>query len=333
MKKSLLISVLSIFSVLNSFAQDYIPKSNGEVVKHSYYSLSYTEEHEQAEWVYYKLTRELTRGSVTRTNDFRPDPKVSSGSAQLADYKGSGYDRGHLCPAGSMDLNIISMSESFYLSNMSPQNPSFNRGIWKSLEENVRDWTFREGALHVVTGPIFMDKKGSIGPNAVSVPGYYYKVIFDPTGQQKMLGFVLPNEKGIHPLQNYIVTVDSIENITGIDFFPQLPNKIEEEMESHISASNWNFSTSSSSISTTKKSSSSTSSASQCNGIAKSTGVQCKNKTTNVNGYCHVHQSQAPGYVKPKSSSYSGRCNATTKAGSRCKRKAASGSRYCWQHQ
>ncbi len=135
-----LISFLSLFLIFSFqvFSQSYLPKSEGEIIKHTYYTLSYSEENEQAYWVYYELTPEMVNGSEARTDDFRSDPNVSTGSADLEDYRGSGYHRGHLCPAGSIDLNHTSMSESFSFTNMSPQAASFNTGRWKTLEEQVR---------------------------------------------------------------------------------------------------------------------------------------------------------------------------------------------------
>lgn len=215
------------------------PKSSGEIVKHTYYTLAYSEEHEQAYWVYYELAPEFINGGQSRTDDFRADPMVSTGSATLNDYKGSGYDRGHLCPAADMALNKISMSESFYLSNMSPQVPGFNRGIWSSVEDQVRQWALDYQKLYVVTGPIFKDNKGKIGQEEVTVPGYYYKVLFD--GKDKMIGLILPNASSSSKLDQFVVTVDEIEKETGVDFFPGLDDKKEEQLESGIDKSGWSF--------------------------------------------------------------------------------------------
>ncbi len=150
--KSRLILFLSILPQV-LFAQ-YQPQSEGEIIEHTYYSLSYNETHEQANWVYYKIHK----GESERSGNFRPDAKVSTGSASLADYKGSGYDRGHICPAAAMKVNHVAMSETFYMSNMSPQLPSFNRGIWKDLEALVRRWGYYQ-ETHVVSGPVFKDIK------------------------------------------------------------------------------------------------------------------------------------------------------------------------------
>ncbi len=131
-RKFRIVTIVSLLLTLtySLSAQDLLPTSTtGQIVEHTYFTLSYSEDHEQAEWVYYELTPMLINGTQARTDNFRPDPKVSTVSAQLSDYKGSGYDRGHLCPAGDMKLNKTAMSETFYLSNMSPQEASFNRGI------------------------------------------------------------------------------------------------------------------------------------------------------------------------------------------------------------
>ena len=215
------------------------PKSTGEIIKHSYYTLAYSEENEQAYWVYYELTPELINGTQTRTDDFRADPLVSTGSASLTDYSGSGYDRGHLCPAADMTLNKTSMSESFYLSNMSPQTAGFNRGIWSTLESDVRNWALKYNKIYVVTGPIFKDNLGKIGANEVTVPGYYYKVIYD--GNKRMIGLILPNASSSKSMDQFVVTVDQIEQQTGIDFFPGLDDQLENQLESSANTIGWEF--------------------------------------------------------------------------------------------
>ena len=220
-------------------AQEYLPTSEGEVIKHTYYTLSYLENFEQAEWVYYLLTPDMLKGNANRVDRFRPDSKVVSGSAQLADYKGSGYDRGHLVPAGDMKTNDIAMSESFYMSNISPQSPSFNRGVWKSLETLIRSWASKN-TLHIVTGGVLKDGLEEIGGNGVDVPTYFYKVVYAPNDNE-MIAFVLPNEKSKKNLSEYITCVDIVEQLTGIDFFPQLPDEFEEDLENKVSFFHWDF--------------------------------------------------------------------------------------------
>ena len=143
MKRLLFILAIIPF-VSNSQDFDFLPSSldssKNQIVHHTYYSLSYSEEHEQPEWVFYEIKNERILGLVQRANNFRKDDKISSNSSSLHDYKGSGYDRGHLVPAGDMSFSSTAMSESFLMSNMSPQYPSFNRGVWKKLESLVRKW-------------------------------------------------------------------------------------------------------------------------------------------------------------------------------------------------
>lgn len=214
------------------------PKSAGEIVKHTYYTLAYSEENEQAYWVYYQLTPDLINGSQTRTDDFRADPAVTTGSATLEDYKGSGYDRGHLCPAADMTLNKTSMSETFYLSNMSPQMPGFNRGKWSTVEDQVRTWALAFDGLDVSTGPIFKDNIGTIGVDKVTVPGYYYKVLYSES-KKIMLGLILPNASSSKSLEQFVVPVDQIEQQTGVDFFPGLEDKLENQLEGSVSLVGW----------------------------------------------------------------------------------------------
>lgn len=215
------------------------PLSKGEIIKHTYYTLAYSEADEQAYWVYYHLTPELINGTQTRTDDFRADPLVSTGSASLDDYKGSGYDRGHLCPAADMTLNKTSMSESFYLSNMSPQNPSFNRGIWSKLEVRVRQWVGEYGDLYVVSAGVLTDKLGAIGTDEVTVPKSYYKVIYSE--KNGMIALILPNQGSTTGLDQFVVSVDEVERQTGIDFFSGLDDRIENQMESTVNTGSWDF--------------------------------------------------------------------------------------------
>jgi endonuclease G len=241
-KPRLTFLILILCISIASSAQELLPTStSGQIVKHTYYTLSYCEKDEQPEWVYYELTSEMVRGRQPRSDDYRPDFQISTISAQLEDYRGSGFDRGHLCPAGDMKLNPTSMSESFYLSNMSPQDKDFNAGIWNTLEDRVRKWALTFERIYVVTGGVLTSNKGKIGSNGVSIPKYFYKVIYDPRWPGKMIAFLVPNENSEKALQNYIVTVDSLENLTGIDFFPELPDSTENHLESSLNLSSWSF--------------------------------------------------------------------------------------------
>lgn len=224
----------------------YPSSTTGQVIHHRFYSLSYSEKHEQAEWVAYILTRTaLNQPWVDRTNDFRLDPMVKTGSADPYDYRGSGYDRGHLVPAADMAFSQESMSETFYMSNMSPQERGFNAGIWRELEELTRDWAKRYKGLYVVSGPLLNKRaKAIIGKeNKIEVPSAFYKVLLDLSHpEQKGIAFIIPNEVSDEPLANYIVTIDEVEKQTGIDFFANLlDDKLEEELESHSEKHLWKF--------------------------------------------------------------------------------------------
>ena len=239
MKKIIFFLILSPIIAFSQVFSDFFPVSNGELVNHTYYSLAYSELHEQGEWIFYEIKKERILGLIPRTNDFREDPKVKTGSASLYDYKGSGYDRGHLAPAGDFSFSNIAMSESFYMSNMSPQHPSFNRGIWKKLESLVRKWG-NNSSIYIVTGPVLDDCTSIIGINKVCIPKYYYKVIYDPL-QKKMISFILPNEKGIKNIKEYVCSTDYLEKKTNIDFFPILEDKLERYLESNVNKENWDW--------------------------------------------------------------------------------------------
>jgi len=218
-----------------------IPGKCDTLIDRPGYALGYIEYHEQAAFVIYKLTaREALTKEAQRTNRFRSDPEIPTGSATTGDYRRSGYDRGHLAPAADMAFSVQTMADSFFVSNISPQKPAFNRGIWKRLEEQVRQIAIREKAIYVVTGPILPKKKTvTIGANQVTVPTHYYKVIFDLTPPRKMIGFILPNEGSDRPLEDFAVTVDVVEKATGLDFFSALPKAVQERLESTISVSAW----------------------------------------------------------------------------------------------
>jgi len=229
---------------IESTYEKFLPTSTTyQVVDHHYYTLSYSEKYEQAEWVAYETHLDRLPKNADRTDDFREDRDISTGSASLDDYSGSGYDRGHLAPAGDMHFSHDAMSRSFLMSNISPQDPSFNRGIWRELEEQVRDWTRGYKHLYVITGPVLTQRaKARIGDNNVAVPRSFYKVLLDyDEPELKAVGFVIPNEKSNNPLDYYAMSVDEVEELTGIDFFPNLPDDIERKLERKYQIGRWPF--------------------------------------------------------------------------------------------
>ncbi len=221
-----------------------IPKTGAcdNVVYHTGFALLYDDIQKQPAWVAYDLTKEETVGKFKRDNHFMKDPDVKTGTADDADYAKSGYDRGHLAPAADMGWSEITMKESFYYSNMSPQKPGFNRGIWKKLEDLMRDWAVANEKIYIVTGPILTPNLPTIGHSQVSVPKYYFKVILDYTEPGiKGIGFILPNESSSQSLQSFAVSIDSIEKFSGLDFFPTLPDNIETKVEGMNSTIEWNW--------------------------------------------------------------------------------------------
>ena len=241
---------LSVYAVQHNSKADNearyeLPKSSSrtQIVKHTGYTLSYSEDDEQAFWVAYVLTKEhVEQRSAKRTNKFIDDPAVRTGSATNADYARSGYDRGHLAPAADMGWSETTMKESFFFSNMSPQEPSFNRGFWKDLEEQVRAWAIDNERIYIATGPVLSGNLERIGPSGVSVPRYYYKVILDYTQPElKAIGFIMPNQKSTRSVKDFAVPVDSVERFTGIDFFYTLPDDLEKHLESQADLNLWSW--------------------------------------------------------------------------------------------
>lgn len=211
----------------------YAPEVKGTSIRNTYYCLDFNAEHKQPEWVCYMLTHAHINGNAQRSSAFKDCRQGDVSSARQADYKGSGYDKGHLCPAADMKLSKEAMAATFQMWNMSPQEPSFNRGRWSDAEAYVRKCIRDEtDTLYVVTGPVFIGNKGSIGEGKVTVPGFFYKVVYCP--KRGGMGFLMPNGKVKSPLYSWQVSIDLIEALTGIDFFPQLPQKLQDEIEAQI---------------------------------------------------------------------------------------------------
>lgn len=225
----------------HEFSDDYLPTSTtGVIVHHDFYSLSYSQAHEQAEWLAY----ELVDGQVKPNNYNRPyfklDKRVPGLSAHWRNYKNSGFDRGHLCPAADRSFSYKAFEETFLTSNISPQDRAFNAGIWNRLEHKIRFWVKGRGALLVVTGGILEPDLRTVGPERVSVPDFFYKIVLDHVGDNyKMIAFIIPHEPSDKPLLDYVVSVDEIEERTGIDFFGILPDPLEDRLEANRDLRKW----------------------------------------------------------------------------------------------
>jgi len=204
----------------------YLPTSTTrQIVKHQYYTLSYNEKFEQAEWVAYELKKEYLKNNDFKRPYFIEDPKVTTGSADWRNYKKSGYDKGHLCPAGDMEFNENAYNDTFFTSNISPQKHDFNSGIWNRLEQKTRYWAEKYNDIYVVTGGILKDSDKKIGTEKVAVPKYFYKIILAKSGKEhKAIAFLIPNEDSDKSLYDFVVPIETLEKMTGIDFFPNLKN-------------------------------------------------------------------------------------------------------------
>ena len=209
----------------------------GQIIQRTGYTLSYDAKNKTPQWVAWELTKEETRGNEERTNEFQPDPDVIGAKVLTYDYSHSGYDRGHMAPAGDMKWNKKAMEESFYMSNICPQDHNLNTEDWNDLEMKCREWARRYGKVYIVCGPIYNGKRNEyIGEHRVKVPDAFYKVILiNKENKQRALGFLFENESGERPLEEYLTPVDSIEKLTGMDFFSALPDNIENKLEAEVS--------------------------------------------------------------------------------------------------
>jgi len=280
---------------------------------HTGFSLLFDERHKQARWVAYSLTKNQRLNVAERTDKFIEDPLLNMTSASNQDYSGSGFDKGHLAPALDMSWSLQSMSESFYLTNISPQAPAFNRGIWKKLETLVRSWAAEHDSIYIVTGPVLNRSSRSIGDNKVTVPELFYKVIVSSSNNKiKGIGFLMPNKGSNAEVKDFSVSIDSVETLTKIDFFPALSDTIEASVEKERCLSCWAWysnsklqqgtpqgpSTSETNTPPTKNGSSTANrpaaklntagAPTQCTGTTKS-GARCKRMTTNNSGRCYQH--------------------------------------------
>ncbi len=243
-----MLRLLSLFAVaaysLSAFAQAWIPdeSSAGELVQHFAHTLSYNEDHEQPNWVGHVLRREHLRNCVGRDSNFRVDPRVSTGSASPSDYLNSGYDRGHLVPAGDMKWSSRAMRDTFYMSNVSPQSPQLNQGRWAALENLVRAWARQGDETIVIAGPILEENLPRIGANNVSVPRRYFKAILrNRGGDYHAIGFLFTQTPGNQALPAYALSIRKLEELTGLDLFPHLPAATQEMIEADIAWDQWDF--------------------------------------------------------------------------------------------
>ena len=217
-----------------------IPRETDLLLVRRGFAIGYSSRYRQAVWVSYILSAgHLALPQLKRTAKFQADPAVRKDPVRSQEYDRSGFDRGHLAPAADMTYSFETMRNSFYMTNISPQLPGCNRGIWKRLETQVRRWAAKEGELYVITGPIFDRKPKRMGRRGIPVPVAFYKVILDLTPPRKMIAFIIPNEGSKRRLNSFVTTVDAVEKLTGCDFFSALDDEEENALESVSEFAAW----------------------------------------------------------------------------------------------
>ncbi len=244
--KSGLIALLVIYSQLcwsNPWHPKDLPSSVQERVSHLAFTLNYDHDHKNARWVAYELRPDLLVNCAQRdSHRFVVDIKLSERSADPEDYKQTGYDRGHLVPAGDMKWNEEVMRQSFITSNITPQTPSMNRGRWSMLENLVRAWASESQITYIVTGPVLSEELQKLGNSSISIPDYHYKVILSKKNNQwRAIGFLMDQAPQGQKLEALVFSLRDIEKITGINFFPHLSKIESRELEEKIEVGKWNF--------------------------------------------------------------------------------------------
>lgn len=226
---------------------EMIKSEQSILVKRKGYTLSYNCSYLIPNWVFWHLTAEHTDGPFKRLNAYIEDLSVPSPRAIEDDYRGTPWTHGHMCPAGDNKWDEDAMRESNLLTNICPQSAGLNSGLWNKIEQDCRKWAKQYGDLFIVCGPVLYDKEHeTIGANKIVVPEAFFKVILCLQGIPKAIGFVIKNieetgdQKGKKKkTAHYVNTVDDVERITGIDFFPALPDDIENEIEAHANLDDW----------------------------------------------------------------------------------------------
>lgn len=246
---------LRLKAINKDLYQTGIPKveQGDTLIYHRAMMLVYAEQHEQAKWVAHQILPQVQDGGVQRTDNFRPDPKVASQTAVQQDYfqkevhdgktiyDGYGYDRGHLAPSADFRWSQVAVSESYFYSNITPQKPEFNRQVWADLEMLLRNYvTGYDAPLTVVSGPVLSDTLPKIerSSNGVSIPEQFFKVAYDQENQ-RAIAFLMPHRELNNPVSSYAVPIDSVERLTGIDFYHKLPDDLEKKLESSNRIDKW----------------------------------------------------------------------------------------------
>lgn len=210
------------------------------VVKYKGYTAHFNKQLHIPNCVTYEITAAEARGKRERSGNFERDENVP-GCPNWWDYRDSGYDRGHMAPAGDMKWDEQAMNETFYLTNVCPQDAALNAGLWNDIEMKVREWARRDKSIVVITGPVMGKKYDVIGQDVdVAVPEAFFKVLLSPaTTPVKAIAFICPNRPCGGPLKSYAVSVDEVEERTGMNFFNSLPDDVENSIEATCNLNQW----------------------------------------------------------------------------------------------
>ena len=218
-------------------------EANEIIIEHKGYTLSYNRELRIPNWVAYELTDEETRGDNQRADRmFRMDPDLKGTQAMREDYSGSGWTKGHMAPAADFRWDGDAMDETFYLTNVCPQSEELNGGDWEYLERQVRSWARKYGKVWVVSGPIVGKDYQTIGERDVAIPESFFKAVMIHDGlSYSSIAFVMGNDSARYYLRDCAISVNDLEDKTGLDFFPALDDRFEEEVESGYSLLTWDI--------------------------------------------------------------------------------------------
>ena len=218
------------------------------------YTLSYNKNKGTANWVSWHLST-AWKGETARQNDFRPDSSLPQNwyEANPRDYLDTGFDRGHLCPSDDRDGDLEDNQETFFMTNMTPQAPDHNRGIWKTLEDYGRILIQQGNEVYIMAGPIGQGGTGANGfantigrNNNIIVPASLWKIIVVlPIGKNdlqrinentRIIAVNIPNQNsvGADSWKKYRVSVDELEILTGFDFLSNVPADIQAIIEARV---------------------------------------------------------------------------------------------------
>lgn len=202
--------------------------------------VSYNQATRLPNWVFWQLTSEHVNGDAVRPgNAYHEEKKVAKPRATAADYRKTGYTRGHMCPAGDNKWDRNAMYDSFSLANICPQTERCNSGVWNAIEMQCREWALEYGDVYIVSGPILSENPDTIGENKVAVPEAFFKVVVSLKGKKRGIGFICDNTDRNQTMKKCVVTIAEIERATGINFFPNLSAKDRRTIEEKANLRDW----------------------------------------------------------------------------------------------